>query len=286
MQRSAMGNLNKTEEQVEVVVEPPRGWLNLRLEELWSFRELLFFFVWRDITVRYKQTILGAAWAIIQPLLTMIVFSIIFGKLANLPSDGIPYPIFSYTALLPWQLFSRGIGDASSSLVSNQNMITKTYFPRLILPGASVLGGLVDFGIAFLVLIGMMYYYQISLTWRVLFLPAFILLALMTAMAGGMWLSAFNVRFRDVKYVTPFLIQFWLYATPIAYSSSLIPEKWLTIYGLNPMAGVVDGFRWAMLGQSFGLGSMFITSLIAVLLLFLSGLIYFQRMERTFADLV
>jgi len=270
----------------EIIVEPPRGWLNLRLDELWEYRELLFFFVWRDITIRYKQTALGAAWAIIQPVLTMVVFSVIFGKLAKLPSDGIPYPIFSYAALLPWQLFSRGIGDASTSLVINQNMITKTYFPRLFLPASSVLSGLVDFGIAFLVLLGMMVFYHIPLTSRVLLLPAFILLVLVTALAAGMWLSAFNVRFRDVKYITPFLMQFWLYATPIAYSSSLIPEKWRTLYGLNPMAGVVDGFRWAMLGQSFALGPMFILSLIVVLVLFISGLMYFQRMDRTFADLV
>ncbi len=270
----------------EIVVEPPSGWLNLRLNELWEYRELLVFFVWRDITVRYKQTLLGAAWAIIQPVLTMVVFSIIFGKLAKLPTDGIPYPIFSYTGLLPWALFSRGIGDASSSLIGNQNMITKTYFPRIFLPASSVVSGLVDFGIAFLVLLGMMFYYKITLTWRILLVPGFILLALTTALAAGMWLSAFNVRYRDVKYVTPFIMQFWLYATPIAYSSTLIPEQWRAIYGLNPMAGVAEGFRWAVLGQSFGLGNMFLVSIIAVIVLFLGGLIYFQHMEQTFADMV
>lgn len=270
----------------EIVLEPPHGWFNLRFDELWEFRELLFFLIWRNITVRYKQTIFGAAWAIIQPVLTMVVFSIIFGKLANLPSDGIPYPIFSYTALLPWNLFSRGVSDSTSSLVSNQNMITKTYFPRLILPASSVLSGLVDFGIAFLVLVGMMPFFGIQFTWRILSLPVFIILALFTAMAAGMWFSTFNVRYRDVKYVTPFIMQFWLYATPIAYSSSLIPEKWQTLYSLNPMTGVVMGFRWAMLGQSFSLGTPFFVSLVAVGVLFIGGLIYFQRMEQTFADLV
>jgi lipopolysaccharide transport system permease protein len=273
-------------EMEEITVEPPRGWLRLRLREIWSFRELLFFLVWRDLSVRYKQTVFGASWAIIQPVLTMIVFSVIFGKLAKLPSNGIPYPIFSYTALLPWQLFSRGISDAASSLVSNQNMISKTYFPRLILPASAVLAGLVDFAICFLVLLGMMAFYQVPFTWRVATLPAFILLALVTALGGGLWLAAFNVRYRDVKYITPFLTQFWLYATPVAYSSSLVPEQWRALYGLNPMAGVVDGFRWAMLGQSFELGGMFWVSLVAVLLLLVSGFIYFQHMELTFADLV
>jgi lipopolysaccharide transport system permease protein len=270
----------------EIVVEPPHGWFNLRFAELWSFRELLFFFVWRDIAVRYKQTLLGAAWAIIQPVLTMLIFSLIFGRLAKLPSDGIPYPIFTYTALLPWQLFSRGLGDASASLINNQNMITKIYFPRLFLPASSILGGLVDFVLSFFVLFGMMFFYNIPLTWRVLMLPVFILLTLVTAMAAGMWLSAFNVSFRDVKYITPFLTQFWQYATPIAYSSTLIPEKWRALYGLNPMSGVVDGFRWAMLGQSFSLDTMFFVSVFVVFLLFFSGLLYFQRMDRTFADMV
>ena len=270
----------------ELILEPPRGWLNLRLYELWQFRELLYFLIWRDIKVRYKQTVLGITWAVIQPVLTMIVFSVVFGKLAKLPSDGIPYPIFAYTALLPWQLFSRALGDASSSLISNQNLITKTYFPRIFLPASSVVGGLVDFGIAFIVLLGMMVYYKIELTWQALFLPAFLVFALLTALSVGLWLSALNVRFRDIKYVIPFLLQFWQYATPIAYSSSLIPEQWRALYGLNPMAGVVDGFRWAMLGQNLELGPLFLASLFAVLLFLVSGLIYFQRMEKTIADLV
>ncbi len=270
----------------ELTIEPPKGFLNIRFADLWEFRELLYFLIWRDIKVRYKQTILGALWAIIQPVMTMVMFSIIFGRLANVPTDGIPYPIFSYTALLPWQLFSRALNEASGSLVSNQNMITKTYFPRIFLPAASVVGGLVDFGIAFLVLIGMMIYYNITLTWRVLLLPGFLALALITALAAGLWLSALNVRFRDIKYVTPFLIQFWLYGTPIAYATTLIPSEWQLLYGINPLVGVVDGFRWAMLGQDFTLGISFFVSLIVVILFFLSGLVYFQRMESTFADLV
>jgi lipopolysaccharide transport system permease protein len=254
---------------------------------MWLFRELLFFLIWREIKVRYKQTLLGAAWAILQPVLTMVVFSIIFGRLANLPSEGIPYPIFSYAALLPWQLFSRALSDASGSLVSSQHMITKIYFPRLFLPAAAVLSGLVDFLIAFVVLIGLMLYYGIVPTTAVFTLPLFIILTLMTAMALGMWLSALNVKFRDVKYATPFLIQFWLYATPIAYSTTLIPEEWRVIYGLNPMAGVVQGFRWALLGQQAHFEPILMTaSVVMVFLLFITGLIYFQRMELTFADIV
>jgi lipopolysaccharide transport system permease protein len=270
----------------EIVVEPTHGWFHLRLKELWDFRELLFFFTWRDVAVRYKQTVLGASWAIIQPVMTMIIFSIIFGRLAKLPSDGIPYPIFSYTALLPWQLFSSGVSSASMSLIGNQNMITKTYFPRLILLISTVVSGLVDFALSFLVLLVMMVFYKISFSWRILVLPLFILLALITALAVGMWLAVFNVRYRDVKYITSFLMQFWQYATPIAYSITLIPIQWRTIYGLNPMTGVIGGFRWAMLGQSFDLGPIVIASVIVVILLFLGGLVYFQGMEKTFADLV
>jgi len=279
-------NKRKKNEIDEIVVEPQHGWFQFRVKELWDFRELLYFFIWRDIAVRYKQTVLGAAWAIIQPVMTMVIFSIIFGRLAKLPSDGIPYPIFSYTALLPWGLFSTGLGAATGSLIGNQNMLTKTYFPRLILPISGVLSGLVDFGLSFLVLLGMMLFYHIPFTWRILALPVFILLALITAMAAGMWLAVFNVRFRDVKFLTPFLMQFWQYATPIAYSISLIPEKWRTIYGLNPMTGVIGGFRWAMLGQSFSLGPIVIVSIVVVIILFLSGLVFFQRNEKTFADLV
>ena len=270
----------------EIVVEPQHGWFHFRFKELWDFRELLYFFIWRDVAVRYKQTLLGAAWAIIQPVMTMVIFSIIFGKLAKLPSDGIPYPIFSYTALLPWGLFSTGMGAVTGCLISNQNLLTKTYFPRLILPITAVVSGIVDFGLSFLVLLGMMLFYHIPFTWRILALPVFILLALVTAMAAGMWLAVFNVRFRDVKYLLPFLMQFWQYATPIAYSISLIPAKWRTIYGLNPMTGVIGGFRWAMLGQSFSLGPIVIVSIIVIIILFIGGLIFFQRNEKIFADLI
>jgi lipopolysaccharide transport system permease protein len=267
-------------------IEPPRGWLNLRLKELWGFRELLYFLVWRDIKVRYKQTILGAAWAIIQPVVTMIIFSIVFGRLANLPSDGIPYPIFSYTALLPWQLFSRALTDASSSLINNQQFVTKIYFPRIYLPSSSVISGLVDFLIALMILFGMMWYYNIPFSPRALILPFLILFTMLTSLAVALWLSPINVRYRDVKYTLPFLVQVWLYATPVVYSSTLIPEKWRIIYGLNPMAGVVEGFRWALLGQQSELGPLIGASVLVIILLFIGGLFYFQRMESSFSDVI
>jgi lipopolysaccharide transport system permease protein len=274
-------------EQSEIVMEPPHGWLDLNLRQLWFYRELLYFFIWRDLKVRYKQTLLGAAWAILQPVMTMVIFSIIFGKLANIkPPEGIPYPVFSYAALLPWQLFSGALANASSSLVNNQSMVTKVYFPRILLPMASTMSGLVDFGIAFIVLLGLMIYYHITPTWAVLFLPLFTLLALASALAVGLWLSAFNVKYRDFKYVIPFLLQFWMYATPIAYPSTLIPEKWRLIFGLNPMAGVVGGFRWALLGMNAEVAPLLIIAVIIVVILLLSGLIYFQRMEQTFADVI
>jgi lipopolysaccharide transport system permease protein len=272
--------------QYEIMLEPPRGWLNLRLRELWEFRELLFFLIWRDIKVRYKQTLLGATWAVLQPLMTMIIFSIIFGKLGKLPSNGIPYPVFTFAALLPWQLFSRALSDASISLIGNQNMVTKIYFPRIFLPSASVLGGLLDFGISFIILLILMFFYDIPITWAILTVPLFLALCLLTALAVGLWLSALNVRYRDVKYITPFLLQFWMYASPVAYSSSLIPEQWRFLYGLNPMAGVVEGFRWALLGQPISVSSFLPISILAVGLLFITSLIYFQRMELTFADVV
>jgi lipopolysaccharide transport system permease protein len=270
----------------EVVLEPARGLFSLRLKELWTYRELLYFFIWREIKVRYKQTVLGASWALLQPVLTMVIFSVIFGRLAKLDSEGIPYPVFTYAALLPWQLFSRALSDASSSLVTAQSMITKVYFPRLFLPAAAVLSGLVDFAIAFIVMLGLMLFYGITPTLAVLTLPLFLLLAVITAMAVGMWLSALNVKYRDVKYVTPFLVQLWLYGTPIAYSAKLIPEQFRILYGLNPMAGVVNGFRWALLGEEASLDPLLFPSIIMVLILFVSGLIYFQRTEQTFADVV
>jgi lipopolysaccharide transport system permease protein len=260
--------------------------MQLNLKDLWEYRELLYFLVWRDIKVRYKQTALGAAWAILQPVLTMLVFTLFFGRLAKVPSDGIPYPVFAYTALLPWQLFLFALNESSNSLVGNQNLVTKVYFPRLVIPLSSLLAGLVDFAISFCVLVVLMVYYHITPTKAVVWLPAFLLFALATALSVGLWLSALNVRYRDVRYTTPFLTQFWMFATPIAYSSTLIPEPWRKWYGLNPMAGVVEGFRWALLGKSAGPGLMLWVSLAAVLLLLTGGLFYFRRMESTFADIV
>jgi len=258
----------------------------LRLKELWEYRELLYFLVWRDIKVRYKQTVLGAAWAIIQPFFTMVVFSIFFGRLAGIPSDGLPYPIFAYCALLPWQLFSHALTESGNSLVGNQNLITKVYFPRLVIPLSAVLAGLVDFAVAFLVLVGMMAYYGIAPTIPAVTLPLFILLAIATALAVGLWLSALNVQYRDVRYTIPFLTQFWLFSTPIAYPSSLVPEGWRVLYGLNPMAGVVEGFRWALLGTRNAPGPMLAVSVAVVVALLVGGLYYFRRMEKGFADVV
>lgn len=270
----------------ETVIEPPRGWLNLQLKEMWHFRELLYFLVWRDLKVRYKQTVLGAAWVIIQPVITMVIFSIIFGRLAKLPSDGIPYPIFTYSALLPWQLFSRAISDASSSLVGNSQFVTKIYFPRLFLPASSILSGLVDFFISMFILFGLMWFYHIPVTPRIYILPVLIFVTIITSMAVAMWLSAINVKYRDVKYTLPFLLQAWQYITPVVYSSSIIPEKWRIFYGLNPMAGVVDGFRWALLGQQMEITSIMGISAIAIILLTFGGLVYFQRMESSFSDII
>ena len=268
------------------IIRPSRGWVSLNLRDLWEYRELLYFLVWRDVKVRYKQTVIGAGWAIIQPFMTMVVFSIFFGNLAKVPSDGIPYPVFAYAALLPWTLFAHALTESSNSLVANQNLITKVYFPRLVIPMSAVLAGLVDFAIAFVVLLGMMFYYRIVPTAAVVTLPLFLLLAVATALAVGLWLSALNVQYRDVRYTIPFLTQFWLFATPIAYSSSLVPEQWRALYGLNPMAGVVEGFRWALLGKAGGTGSLVIVSALVVGVLLVGGLVYFRRMEKTFADVV
>jgi lipopolysaccharide transport system permease protein len=271
--------------ETRLVLEPPSGWEGLGLRELWRYRELAYFLTWRDIKVRYKQTLLGAGWAILQPMLTMVIFSIIFGELANLPSEGIPYPIFTFTALLPWQLFAFALANASNSLVGSQNLVSKVYFPRLVIPIAAVLPALVDFAISFVVLAGMMLYYHIPLTARVLTLPFFLLLAMTTALAVGSWLSALNVEYRDIRYVIPFLTLVWQYATPVAYSSTLIPEEWQLLYGLNPMVGVVEGFRWALLGTSAPVELLWVSVIIVVLLLG-SGLAYFRRMEASFADVI
>jgi lipopolysaccharide transport system permease protein len=269
-----------------MVIRPARGIFELRLRELWDYRELLYFLVWRDIKVRYKQTALGAAWAVIQPVMTMVVFSIFFGRLAKVPSNGLPYPVFAFTALLPWQLFSFALTESSNSLVSSQNLITKVYFPRLVIPLSSVLAGIVDFAIAFVVLLVLMAYYGIRPTAAIVWLPFFVLLAVVSALSVGLWLSALNVKFRDVRYTIPFLTQLWMFATPVAYPSSIIPQPWRTWSGLNPMAGVVEGFRWALLGDGLIPGALLWVSAVAVLLLFTGGLIYFRRTEATFADIV
>lgn len=268
------------------VYEPSKGWAPLRLRQLWQYRELLYFLIWRDVKVRYKQTVLGGAWAILQPFLTMIVFSIIFGYLAQLPSDGIPYPVFAYTALLPWQFFAHALSEAGNSLVLNQQLLKKVYFPRLVIPIAVVLAGLVDFGIGFVFLIGMMLYFHIIPTIAILALPFFVLLTVATALAVGLWLSALDVEYRDVRYIIPFVTQFWMFVTPVAYSSTLIPERWRAWYGLNPMAGVVEGFRWALLGKTGEVGPLILISSVAVVVLLVGGLYYFRRMERTFSDVV
>jgi lipopolysaccharide transport system permease protein len=259
----------------------------LNLRDLWVYRELVFFMIWRDIKVRYKQTLLGALWAIIQPVLTMIVFNFLFGKVAKVPTDGIPYPIFSYTALLPWGLFVAALNQASRSLTANHNMITKIYFPRLVLPLASVLGGLVDFAIAFLVLIVLMIYYKVTPAWNAIWtLPLFLLLAILTALGVALWLSAINVQYRDVNYALPFLTQFWLFITPVAYSSKVISDRWQLVYSMNPMAGVVNGFRWALLGAGNGPDASLWVSVGISLLVLITGLVYFRNMERTFADTI
>lgn len=270
----------------EILIEPRRGWASLGLREIWAYRELLYFFVWRDVRVRYKQTVLGASWAIIQPLFTMLVFSLFFGRLAKMPSDGVPYPLFSYAGLVPWTFFASGLALAANSLVGSANLITKVYFPRPIVPVASVLSVAVDFALAFIVLLAMMIYYQRPPTVNVVWLPFFFLLALVTATGVGLWLSALNVKYRDVRYVVPFLTQFWLFATPIAYPSSLLEHPWRTVYGVNPMVGVVEGFRWALLGARTAPGPIIVVSSVAALLVLVSGAFYFRRVERSFADLV
>jgi lipopolysaccharide transport system permease protein len=268
------------------IIKPAHGWISLDLPELWAYRELIYFLTWRDIKVRYKQTVLGAAWAIIQPFFTMVIFSLFFGRLAGVPSDDIPYPIFSYAALVPWTFFANGLTQSSSSLVASANLIRKVYFPRLVVPIASVVSGVVDFGLAFVVLLGMMLFYGIMPTSAVAWLPLLLLLALVTSLGVGIWLTALNVQFRDVRYAVPFLVQAWLFATPIAYPSSLLREPWRTLYGINPMAGVVEGFRWALLGTETAPGPIIAVSAVAAVVLLITGVFYFRRMEDTFADVV
>lgn len=275
-------------EPTTIYIKPSKGLAALNLRDLWIYRELIYFMIWRDVKVRYKQTMLGATWAIIQPVMTMLVFTFLFGRIAKLPTDGdVPYPIFSYTALLPWGLFVTALNQASRSLTSNQNMVTKIYFPRLVLPLASILSGLVDFVIAFVILIGLMIYYGVTPSPNALWaLPLFLLLTIITALGVALWLAAINVQYRDVNYALPFMTQFWLFITPVAYSSNLISDKWQLAYSLNPMAGVVNGFRWALLGTNTGPGPEMAVSVIISILILIGGLFYFRNMEKTFADTI
>jgi lipopolysaccharide transport system permease protein len=267
-------------------ITPPTRWWILPFGELWDFRELVYFFVWRDIKIRYKQTAIGAAWAVLQPLLTMLIFSLFFGRLAHIPSEGLPYPIFYYSALLPWMYFAAAMQNATNTIVENQRVITKVYFPRLALPLASVLSGLVDFGVSFGMFVVLMIYYGIRPTAAIFWFPAFILLAVLTALGVGLWLSALNALYRDVRYVLPFLVQFWLFASPVAYPASLVPQKWRWLYGLNPMAGVIEGVRWSLTGRTNAPSRLIFVSVAAVLVLLASGLAYFQKVETTVADVV
>jgi lipopolysaccharide transport system permease protein len=278
--------LKRTTETPEIVIEPSKGWISLNLNEIWRYRELLFFLAWRDVKVRYKQTILGIVWAIIQPLITMVIFSVIFGQLAKLPSEGIPYPVFSYCGLLPWQLFAVTLQKGSTSLVGNAHLITKVYFPRLIIPLSAIAVGLVDFAISFIVLFGLMVFFGIGLSWPILWLPLFVLFTSLTALAVGLWVSALNVQYRDVQYIIPFVVQAWMFISPVAYSAELIPKgPWRILYGVNPLTGVIQGFRWALLG-GHPPDELMAISVIVVGVSLVSGLFYFRRMEKRFADVV
>jgi len=272
------------------VIEPTHGWVSLRLQELWQYRELLYFLIWRDLKVRYKQTILGAVWVVLQPVVSMVVFSFLFGRLLKVPSGDVPYSIFIFTGLLPWNYFANSLRRSSMSLVGSANLITKVYFPRLNIPIAGVLSGLVDFAVAFIVLIGLMTFHRLTPTPNFVFLPAFLLLAVLTALGFGLWLSALNVRFRDVNHLIPFLIQVWMYITPVIYSSILIPQQFHFLLALNPMTGVVEAFRWALLGGYMSdtkpPGPLVAVSFVITLLVFVSGIAFFRRTERTFADIV
>jgi lipopolysaccharide transport system permease protein len=269
-----------------ILIRPSKGWGSLNLREIWLYRELVYFLTWRDLKVRYKQTALGAGWAVLQPVLSMIVFSIFFGGLLSVPSEGVPYPIFSYAALLPWGVFAKALNDTGRSLVSNRAMLTKIYFPRMVIPLASVFSSLADFLIAFIVMLGLMFYYQIAPTSNIWTLPFFLLLAVITALGVGLWLSAMNVLYRDIGYMIPYITQLWFYLTPIVYPASQVPEEWQFFYALNPMVGVVEGFRWALLGTSDPPNPMIAVSAAIALLIFITGMFYFRRMERTFADMV
>jgi lipopolysaccharide transport system permease protein len=273
-------------EPTVTIIDPPGRWAPIAVRDVWEHRELLWFLVWRDIKVRYKQTALGVLWAVLQPLLTMVVFSLFFGRLAGVPSNGVPYPLFSFAALVPWTFFSYGLSQAANSLVTDEQLVRKVYFPRLVIPLATVLSGAADFAMAFLVLLGMMLAYGVGITLQAFWLIPLLLLAVITSLGVGLWLAALNVQYRDVRYTVPFLTQLWLLATPIAYPSGLLPEPWRTLNGLNPMTGVVEGFRWALLGTDTAPGSIIQASVLAAFLILVGGLYYFRRMEDTFADVI
>lgn len=270
----------------KLIIEPKPGWAALDLRALWQYRELFYFLTWRDIKVRYKQTVIGAGWAVLQPFLTMIVFSVVFGRFVGVSSEGVPYPVFSFSGLLPWTLFAVALSHSGTSLVSNSQLVSKVYFPRLILPMAAVLPATVDFAIAFMVLLGMMAWYGIVPSASIVLLPVFVLLALVTALGAGIWMTALDVRYRDIRYLIPFITQFWLFVTPVAYPSSYVPEQWRWLYALNPMVGVIEGFRWALLGQAFESNGMIYISAVVSIILLVSGLYYFRNTERHFADLM
>jgi len=269
-----------------VRIEAHRGWFDLRLRELWAYRELLYFLVWRDVKVRYRQTVIGVAWVVLQPLMTMAVFTLFFGRLAKLPSQGLPYPVFYFAALVPWAYFSSALSNCTNIVVENQHVITKVYFPRLVLPLAAVSSGLVDFAVGFVVMFALTLGYGIRITAAALLLPGFLLLAVLTALGVGLWTSALNALYRDVRAVVPFAIQFWMLASPVAYPSSLVPERWRWLYGLNPMAGVIDGFRWALTRHGQPPGPLLAASVAMVAVVFVGGLIFFQRIEGTVTDRV
>ena len=266
-------------------IAPSRGWISLKLSEIWEYRELLYFLVWRDIKVRYKQTALGAGWAIIQPLMTMVVFSVFFGGLGKIPSDGIPYPIFSFAALVPWTFFANALNQSANSLVGSANLITKVYFPRMIIPAAAVGAGLVDLGISFIVLIPLMIYYGISVTWNFLMFPVVVLLTALLALGVGMWSSALNVKYRDVRFALPFLIQLWMFVSPVIYPTSFLPQRWRLLFAMNPMTGIIEGYRSALFGHSFNWKAIAVATVITVAVLVYASLT-FRRMEKSFADIV
>jgi homopolymeric O-antigen transport system permease protein len=272
------------------IIAPARGWVPIRLRELWEYRELLYFLIWREVKIRYKQAALGVAWAVLQPVLTMVIFSVVFGRFAGMPSDGLPYPVFAYCALLPWQLFTFALTESTNSVVANQRLITKVYFPRIMMPIAAVGVGLLDFAISFVVLLGLIGFYgaffDIGIGAALWTVPLWTLLAVMTALGVGFWLSALNVKYRDIRYTVPFLAQLWFFATPVVYPTSIVPADWRFLFALNPMVGVVDGFRWALLGTARAPEPTVLISIGAVLVLFAGGLFYFRRVERTFADVI